>query len=354
MNIKIVHVWLICLAAFVMPAKAQQERPVWSKEQAWKWHQATPWMAGANFYPATAINQLEMWQAESFDTATISRDLGYAAGIGMRVMRVYLHHLAWKVDRDGFKQRMKTYLSIADRHGIRTIFVIFDDCWNNTYATGKQPAPKTGIHNSGWVQDPGLLLHNDPSLMATLETYVKDVLKTFAKDKRILLWDLYNEPGNSGWGDKSMPLLQNVFRWGRTVNPSQPLSVGVWNFSLKNLTRFQLDNSDVITYHDYTDRHMIVADSLLKATGKPLVCTEYMARTRNSHFANSLPGMKERGIIAVNWGLVQGKSNTIYAWDTPMKDGGEPKVWFHDIFRPDGRPYDPSETALIRRLTLGR
>ncbi|WP_298714984.1 cellulase family glycosylhydrolase [Chitinophaga sp.] len=354
MKRQIVHVWLICLAAFAMPAKAQQERPVWSKEQAWKWHKQTPWMAGANFYPATAINQLEMWQAESFDTATISRDLGYAAGIGMRVMRVYLHHLAWKEDKEGFKQRMKTYLSIADRYNIRTIFVIFDDCWNNTYAAGPQPAPKPGIHNSGWVQDPGKLLHDDPSLMATLEAYTKDVLKTFAKDKRILLWDLYNEPGNSGWGDKSMPLLQNVFRWGRTVNPSQPLSVGVWNFSLKNLTKFQLENSDVITYHDYTDRHLIVADSLLKATGKPLVCTEYMARTRNSHFANSLPGLKERGIIAVNWGLVQGKSNTIYAWDTPMKDGSEPKVWFHDIFRPDGRPYDPSETALIRRLTLGK
>ncbi len=344
---------LFGLLTMALQSYAQQERAVWSKEKANEWYSRVPWMAGANFYPANAINQLEMWQKETFDPATIDRDLGYAAGIGMTVMRVYLHHLAWETDKEGFIDRMKQYLSIADKHHIKTIFVIFDDCWNDTYKPGLQPAPKPGVHNSGWLQDPGKLLHTDPALITTLEAYVKAVLTAFRNDKRILLWDLYNEPGNSSYGNKSMPLLQKVFSWGRTVNPDQPLSAGVWKFSLKELTQYQLDNSDVITYHDYTDdqSHFHVADSLARVTGKPLICTEYMARTRGSLFQNILPGLKERKIIAINWGLVAGKSNTIYAWNTPIADGSEPKVWFHDIFRQDGTPFDPAETSLIRSLT---
>ncbi len=352
-HVHVKSVVLLWLMAAYLSACAQKERAVWSKEKANEWYSNVPWMAGANFYPASAINQLEMWQKDSFDPATIRRDLGYAAGIGMTVMRVYLHHVAWETDKAGFIDRVKQYLDIADSYGIKTIFVIFDDCWNDTYKAGPQPAPKPGIHNSGWLQDPGKLLHTEPALISTLEAYVKAVLGEFKHDKRILLWDVYNEPGNSGYGNKSMPLLQKVFSWGRTVNPDQPLSAGVWNFRLKELTQYQLENSDVITYHDYNgaDSHFRVADSLARVTGKPLICTEYMARTRGSYFSNILPRLKERKIIAINWGLVAGKSNTIYAWDTPVKDGSEPEVWFHDIFRQNGTPYDSAETALISSLT---
>jgi hypothetical protein len=325
---------------------------VWSEERASAWYATKGWLRGCNFNPSTAINQLEMWQAESFDTATINRELGWAANIGMNSMRVYLHHLAWEVDPEGFKNRVDQYLSIADRHGISTLFVLFDDCWNPTYQSGKQPDPKTGIHNSGWVRDPGDLLHEDSTLIYTLEKYVKDVLTTFTNDQRILLWDLYNEPGNSGYGNKSMPLLQKVFQWGREVNPSQPLSVGVWNDQLVDLNTFQLQHSDVITYHQYNDQasHQKLIDSL-RTYGRPMLCTEYMARTRNSTFETIMPMLKKENIGAYNWGLVAGKTNTIYAWDTPMPDGAEPPVWFHDIFRKDGTAYSEQEIALIRSLT---
>lgn len=326
-------------------------RDVWSEEQANEWYQQWGWLRGADFLPSTAINQLEMWQAETFDTATIKRELGWAQDIGMNSMRVYLHHLAWEIDPDGFKRRMEKYLTIADGHDISTLFVFFDDCWNPTYKAGKQPEPKPGIHNSGWVRDPGDLIHSDTTLYTTLEKYVKDVLTHFRDDDRIVLWDLYNEPGNSGYENKSMPLLKKVFRWSREVNPSQPLSVGVWNQRLVDLGQYQLNNSDVITYHNYSDRqtHQQWIDSL-RAFGRPMICTEYMARTRGSLFRDILPLLKDENIGAYNWGLVAGKSNTIYAWDTPMPDGKEPKVWFHDIFRKDGRPYDVKEVALIKEL----
>lgn len=344
---------VILLTVFILSnLSAQTARPVWTKSEAGQWYARQGWLRGCDFIPSTAINQLEMWQAESFDTATISRELGWAQSIGLNCMRVFLHHLAWQQDPDGFKTRMEQYLTISNKKNIKTIFVFFDDCWNESYHTGTQPPPKPGVHNSGWLRDPGKLLYDDPGLMKVLESYVKDVLKTFGKDQRILLWDLYNEPGNSNYQNKSMVLLKNVFQWSRQINPSQPLSAGVWNKDLRELNQYQLAASDVITYHNYENEkaHLEVIDSLRKY-GRPLICTEYMARLRNSTFFNIMPMLKKGNVAAINWGLVSGKTNTKYAWDTPMPDGAEPKIWFHDIFHPDGTPYSEAEVDLIRSLT---
>lgn len=347
--------FLFVLAAAVMLQHAFAQRPVWSAEKANDWYKNYGWLRGADFIPHTAINQLEMWQAESFDTAAISKDLDYAQSIGFNCMRVFLHHAAWQADKDGFKQRINTYLDIAKKHGIITMFVFFDDCWNESYHLGTQPAPKTGIHNSGWLRDPGKLLYDSPVVVKTLEAYVKDILTTFKYDERILLWDLYNEPGNSNYGNKSMPLLEKIFTWGRAINPSQPLTAGVWSSSLTDLNKFQLANSDVISYHDYNNDtvHAVTIDSL-KKFGKPLVCTEYMARLRNSRFENIMPLLKANKIVAINWGLVAGKTNTMYAWSMPMPGGEEPKIWFHDIFRPDGSVFSQQEVDFIKSETAGQ
>ncbi len=339
----------------VQPTNVNQEMALrWTSERAAEWGAKQPWLAGANFNPSTAINQLETWQAETFDVETIDKELSWAKKIGLNCMRVYLHHAVWDVDSEGFKSRINNYLEIASGHGIKTIFVFFDDCWNPNFSLGKQPEPKPGVHNSGWVRDPGDILFSSSKeeLYPKLEAYVKDILESFKKDDRILLWDLYNEPGNSGYGEKSLPLLKSVFRWGREINPSQPLSVGVWNIDLKTLNEFQLENSDIITYHNYNDStaHRRAIDSL-KTYGRPLICTEYMARRNNSLFQTIMPMLKEENIGAINWGLVDGKSNTKYAWDEPIPDGSEPELWFHEIFRKDGSPYKEEEVLLISTLT---
>jgi hypothetical protein len=266
-------------------------------------------------------------------------------------MRVYLHHVAWETDKAGFKKRVKQYLNIADKHHISTIFVLFDDCWNATCTAGKQPAPKPGVHNSGWLRDPGDLLFQDTTLITTLETYAKDVLATFAKDKRIVLWDLYNEPGNSGYGNKSMPLLQKAFLWARTVNPSQPLSAGVYNLKLIELNKFMLEHSDVVTYHNYNplEDHQQLVDSL-KQYGRPMICTEYMRRPQGT-VLQIMPLLKRENIGAINWGLVAGKTNTIFGWGKPEPNVEEPKVWFHDLLRKDGTPFSKEEVSLIKQLT---
>jgi hypothetical protein len=323
----------------------------WSQERAAAWYKQQPWLNGADFVPSTAINQLEMWQEDSFDPKTIDRELGYAQGIGMNVMRVYLHSLAYKQDPKGFKKRMDQYLDISSKRGIKTMFVFFDDVWGKEPKIGKQPEPKPGTHNSGWIQDPGDPASSVEANFPALETYVKDVLKTFANDDRVLLWDLYNEPGNEGKGNKTLPLLKKVFQWAREINPTQPISAGLWAWHLVDLNTFQALNSDIVTYHNYEgpeDHKRII--ELLKTHGRPLICTEYMARTRNSRFSNIMPLLKEENVGAINWGLVKGKSNTIYQWNTPIPNGEEPIEWFHDVFRKDGTPYRVDEVELIKKL----
>lgn len=332
-------------------AQTNHAAKVWSNEKANQWYVQHKWLTGADFIPANAINQLEMWQASTFDLPEIDKELGFAETIGFNTMRVFLHSVAWKQDPIGFKNRINKFLSVSEKHRITPMFVFFDDCWNKEPKPGIQPAPKLGIHNSGWMQDPGDPYSYDSSNFAMLERYVKDILNSFKHDKRILLWDLYNEPGNGGKFEKSLPLLTKIFQWAREVNPDQPISAGLWDWNFEKLNKFQIANSDIITYHDYEELnyHERVI-KLLKLFGKPLICTEYMARTRKSTFSTILPLLKKENVGAINWGFVSGKTNTIYAWDTPMIDGSEPKVWFHDIFRKDGSPYSKEETDLILKL----
>ena len=353
---KIKYTLLLCLPLFLYhPAQAQKVNApaakVWTAEKANKWYAQHAWLNGSDYIPSTAINQLEMWQADTFDPKTIDRELGWAESIGFNTMRVFLHSVAWKEDPAGFKKRVNVFLTIAAKHHIEPLFVFFDDCWNKVPTGGKQPAPKTGIHNSGWVQDPGQPASENAANYPGLEKYVKDMLTTFGHDKRILLWDLYNEPGNSDKGERSLPLLTKAFEWARAVNPDQPVSAGLWSWNLEKLNAFQVTHSDVITYHDYEspDLHLRVVQ-LLKAYGRPVICTEYMARPRNSTFINTLPMLKQENVGAINWGLVAGKTNTMYAWDTPMPQGGEPALWFHEVFRNDGTPYKQEEVDLIKKL----
>jgi hypothetical protein len=338
----------------------------WSIEKANEWYARQPWLTGCNFIPSTAINQLEMWQAETFDPTAIDRELGLAAALGFNTVRTFLHDLLWEADPQGFKQRIDCFLEIASRHGIRPMLVFFDDCWNRNASLGLQPVPRPGIHNSGWVQSPGQdVVNADPCTWGRLERYVKDILTTFAGDERILLWDLYNEPGNSSNGDKSLPLLRAVFEWARAVDPSQPLTAGIW-FDNKELNKFQLAASDIITFHNYQTADRLEKEiAELELYGRPVICTEWMARTTGSLVGTHLPVFASHKVGCINWGLVSGKTNTIFAWqdlDNPMAridlsssdECGEPKVWFHDLFRLDGTPYDPDEVEAFKKWAKQR
>lgn len=328
----------------------------WTAEKACAWYAEQGWKSGCDYIPANAINQIEMWSSDTFSPELIDKELGWAQELGFKTMRVFLSSVVWQNEPDAFKRHIDEFLTISEAHGIKPMFVFFDDCWNAESAYGVQPEPKPGVHNSGWVRDPSDAVRADSTAMfAALEPYVKDILMTFKDDERIFVWDLYNEPGNSGYYSASLPLLKKAFSWAREVRPCQPVTAGLWNWGEKyqELNEFQLTHSDVISYHCYSnpDKHLARIQELkAQAGGRPLLCTEYMARTKNSTFQNSLPMLKEQDVCAYNWGFVAGKTNTIFAWDTPLPDLAEPPVWFHDILRQDKTPFDEEEIAVIKQV----
>ena len=365
---------LITWTAAETPSQTKDApRARWSKEQANTWWKKMPWLVGSNFIPSTAINQLEMWQADTFDPKTIDRELGWAEGLGFNSVRVFLHHLLWQQDREGFLRRVDQFLNIAEKHHIGVVFVLLDSVWDPFPKLGKQRAPKKGVHNSGWVQSPGLEIFKEPKRHAELKPYIQGFIRHYRTDRRIHAWDLLNEPENTNRGsygkhepkNKSklaLALLKKVFAWARAVNPTQPLTAGVWagewgeGKNLSAVNRFMLEESDVISFHNYgnlKDMKRRVKD--LQRFGRPLLCTEYMARPFGSTFDPILGYLKKQKIGAYNWGFVSGKTQTIYPWDSWKKPyETEPKVWFHDIFRADGTPFDPKEVAAIKKITHGR
>lgn len=351
-------------------SEAEQTRETWSKEKANAWYAEQGWLVGSNFNPSTAINQLEVWQAATFDTATVNRELGWAADMGMNTMRVYLHDLPYKEDAEGFLERMDTFLDIADSHNINIMFVLFDSVWDPYPKSGPQREPKPHVHNSGWVQNPGAEALKDSTQHPRLERYVKEVIGRFADDERVLAWDIWNEPDNTNdraYGDVELenkidyvlPLLEKSFEWARAVNPSQPLTSGVWlgdwstHEGLSPVQKIQIEQSDVISFHNYDDAEEFEKRiKWLQRYERPLLCTEYMARPNGSTFEGFLPIAKEYNVAMYNWGFVDGKTQTKYPWDSWDKQyTSEPDVWFHEVLRKDGTPYRQEEVDLIKELT---
>jgi len=365
----------LCVTALLGACGDSSSEPVprarWSDAEAQAWYADQPWIVGANFIPSTAVNQLEMWQAETYDEPTIDRELGWAADLGFNTMRVFLHDLVWKEDAPGFLDRIDRFLTVADRHGIRVMLVFFDGVWNPFPVAGPQPAPIPHVHNSQWVQSPGAEILADLERHDELEPYVTGVIGRFANDPRVLAWDLFNEPDNPNlisYRDVELPadvkdpaaeaLLQKAFTWARSVGPTQPLTAGVWQGqwsdpdALSAINELMLTESDVVSFHSY-DRPDVVDTQLaaLRQYGRPLLCTEYLARSGGSTFQAILPIFQAQDVAAVNWGLVSGKTQTIYSWLSWVTMDPADAPWFHDIFYPDGTPYDPAEVALIRELT---
>jgi len=168
----------------------------WTEQKANAWYQQQPWLVGSDYIPADAINQLEMWQADTFNPQQIDKELGWAEGLGMNTMRVFLHDLLWQQDSAGFTERLDSFLTIAAKHHIRPMLVLFDSVWEPMPKLGRQHPPIPGIHNSGWVQSPGAIALQDAAQYPRLEVYVRGVVHAFADDQRVLAWDVWNEPDN--------------------------------------------------------------------------------------------------------------------------------------------------------------
>jgi hypothetical protein len=382
----------------------------WSEEKIWKWYEKQPWLVGTNFITSSAINQLEFWQEDTFDLELIEKELKLSASIGMNTHRVFLHDLLWEQDPIGFVKRIDQYLTISEKYGIKTMFVFFDGVWHPSPKLGKQPEPLLNVHNSGWVQSPGANLLRDTLAYHKLEQYVKGIIKHFANDERVLIWDLYNEPAQLGiashdiskqraielYGqigieinDENYPmynlkqiddrtnkqyytlqLLKKAVGWVREINPSQPITTGIYNWDsdwgdfkqLSELDQFILSSSDIISFHEYGDKASgIKRIDQLNKYNRPLMCTEYLNRNNNTGgwidgkegntFEAYLPLFKKKKVAAYNWGFVSGKTGTIYPWKSwDSIYTGAPEKWHHDIFYKDGEPFSEKEVRFIKEI----
>ncbi len=365
---------VLMLAVFALPIFSLGQTQSWSEQKANEWYSHQPWLVGSNYIPKNAINELEMWQAETFDPSEIDKEMGWAEALGMNTMRVFLHDLLWQQDAAGFQKRLDQFLAISARHHIRPLLVLFDSCWDPVPHLGLQHPPVPGVHNSGWVQSPGAKGLSNPAEYPRLKAYVQGVVGAFAKDDRILGWDVWNEPGSDQTenyprtelkNDQKIAivakLLPQAFAWAREVNPTQPLTSGVYEVDINadenaqdELEKIQLRESDVITFHNYSWPESFKKEiAWLRRFHRPVICTEYMARSVGSTFDTILPIAKEENVAAINWGFVAGKTQTYYPWESWQHPYilRDPPVWFHEVLREDGKPYRQAEVDLIKRLT---
>jgi len=365
---------LIVLLFLLSSVSGNAQAARWPERKANEWYAQQPWLVGGNYVPASAINQLEMWQEASFDPAEIDKEFGWAEAMGMNTMRVFLHDLLWEQDSAGFRRRIDAFLAIAARHHIRPVLVLFDSCWDPAPHLGTQHAPTPGVHNSGWVQSPGAKALADPKEYPRLKAYVEGMVGAFGKDDRILAWDVWNEPGSDGTDNypktelnnhdkitRVTALLPQVFAWARAANPTQPLTSGVYEVdtakdesALDEIENIQLRESDIISFHNYSWPESFKREiAWLRRFNRPVICTEYMARAAGSTFDAILPIAKEEKIGAINWGFVLGKTQTNLPWESWRHPyvHEQPLVWFHDVLHPDGTPYRQAEVDLIRQLT---
>lgn len=334
-------------------ATAQDTTARWPQAKAWNWYNKQPWLCGFNYIPAYAINYTAMWDKTTFDAAAIDKELALAEAAGMNCLRAVLQFAVYEDDPAYFLKTLDSFMSLCKKHHIKFMPALFDDCvfgLEHDPKVGRQPAPLKGWYAWAWSPSPGHTMVIDSNTHPRIEKYVKAVIGRFKNDDRILLWDLYNEPTNGGLGSATFPLLKKVIVWARSVQPTQPLSVDVWNGD-KRLNEIALAASDVITFHNYGNNELLQKHiTELQVNNRPMICTEWMNRPAGSTIGSNLPVFYEQKIGCMLWGLVNGKTQTDLPWGHRPPDPA-PTIWQHDLFRSDFSVYRQPELDSIKMYT---
>jgi len=341
----------------------------WTPAEANDWYVRQPWIAGSNYSQSNTLNQFDMWQQTYFDADRIDLEFKWAEDLGMNTMRVFLHDLLYKDSPGGLKGRMEKLLRLADKHKMRVIFVLFDSTGDPFPEAGPQRNPRAGVRDSLWAQSPGARGLTDSSQTERLFSYVKEIISAYSIDKRILAWDLWNQPDNLNQGtgfatseptikyEKVLALLPKLFDYARAALPEQPITSGLWKGDwsspdkLSPIEKLQIERSDFISFQNYDGpQEFEKRVKWLQAYGRPVVCTGFMARTQGSTIEAILPIAEKNNVGALISSLVAGK-RLLYlpldSWQTPYIDR-QPDVWFQDLFRSNGTPYRPPEVDFIR------
>ena len=360
--------FVFAISLFVNAAAVAQT-PQWTAAAANDWYARQPWIVGNNYIQSNTVNQIEMWQQETFDADRIDLELRWAEDLGINTLRVFLNDQVWEKDPGGYQRRMDRLLKLADKHRMRVIFVLFDSSGDPYPELGRQRQPKPGVRNSLWAQSPGARGLADPKQIQNALAYAKDVVAFFSIDKRVLAWDVWNEPENTNDGrfgsfepanklDLVRSMLPLAFQFARAGNPTQPLTSGLrtgdWSSpdKLRPVEKIQVESSDVITFQNYDGpREFEKRVKWLQAFGRPVLCTGFLARDQGSTFEAILPIAQKDNVGVIAGDLVQGKTQMWLPWDSwknPYIDR-QPAVWVEDIFESKGPPYRQEEADFIRK-----
>jgi len=328
----------------------------WTAEAANRWWDEQKWPVGPNYVTSDAVNDVQMWMDATFNPELIRRELSWAADIGLNSLRVFLSYTVWENEREIFERNFETFLTLSEEAGMSVMPVLFDDCAFDGGADpvyGPQPDPIPGVHNSRWVPSPGFTVQDDPARLEACRAYVEAIIGAHRSDPRIIVWDLYNEPGNTKRTDKSLPLLRRAFQWAREAAPLQPLTVGPWHFGPEyaEVNRICFEESDVISIHAYTPMEATLRRlERARQYGRPILITEWMHRPNGNFIEDHLPLFCREKIGAWHWGLVRNRTQT-HLWANHTDEERASSPWQHDLLHPDGSPYIPGELALFRSLS---
>ena len=349
----------------------------WSKERIWDWYNQRPWIRGCNFISSDCANRVDQWQEYKFEERfeTTERELALAAETGFNSIRIIPEFFVWEQEHDGFMKRFERYIEAAHKNGISCMVVLGNDCMPpkeealKRRRLGEQKVD-WGYHGGrkvsqhGTSKEPGLSVLDDPESAEKYYEFVREIVTKYKDDERIIIWDVFNEPGQAKRKSMSLPHLKKFFEIIRDIDPIQPLTVGIWTTlddirDLPEIEKYGLENSDIVSFHNYdTYSKNIGKINQLKKLGRPIINTEWLARCMGNTVDEMFPLFFLEKIGCYNWGFVAGKTQTYEQWESmwdlynkdPEHISWDFDKWLHDLYRPSLHPYNPNEIKLIKRF----
>ncbi len=306
---------------------------------------------GSNYTPAYCVNAVQLWH--DFRPDVIEKELAAAQKyFGLTSLRVYLHNIPHEAEKEAFLARIDEFLAICDRHGIRPGFVFFDDCWNHKGVELESKPPVKGRHNGRWAACPQDK-HRTDEYLPRLKAYVQDVIRAHRRDKRVLWWEIFNEPKRRS--AYSTRLRKAAYAWAKELAPVQPV-ISCWNDN---------EATDIVDAHSYRGDFAAWDRQVDLNPAKGAVFTEAGARWYAPRPSNSEPvevihwlkGRRDAGKyvpgVYLCWELMVGNSNCRWYWGT--KDAApEPTVPWCGLMWPDATPVSLAEAEAVRSYVTGR
>ncbi len=346
----------------------------WTKERAWEWYNNRPWIRGCNYMSADCANRIDQWQSYGFEERleTTEKELALMAELGYNSVRLILEFIVWDEEHDSFLERFERYISLCSKYGISCMIVLANDCMRpkglEVNSLGEQKVD-WGYHGGRKMSQHGKLsgmghhVLDEPDKAPRYFEMVREIVERYKDDERIIMWNIYNEVGNSHRWQVSMPNLKKIFEIVREIDPIQPLTCETFSLGegeiedITEVEKYALEQSDIISYHNYGTYDInIRIIKKLKRYGRPVLCTEWLARCLDNNIQEMFPLFYLEKIGCYNWGFVAGKYQTYEPWNSVWENYDEnPDLkwdftkWFHDLYRPNHRPYDPKEIEIIKR-----